>query len=51
VIDRGRIQFDGPFQGALSAILLAAGAAGVEDAPDPRTLPDAGAPSPVGVPQ
>ena len=51
VIDQGRIQFDGPFQGALSALLLAAGAAGVEDAPDPRTLPDPGAPSPVGVPQ
>jgi ABC-2 type transport system ATP-binding protein len=40
VIDRGRIRFDGAFEGALSALLAAAGAAGVDEAPDARTLPE-----------
>ncbi len=40
VIDQGRIRFDGAFEGALSTLLAAAGAAGVDEAPDPRTLPE-----------
>ena len=48
VIDQGRIRFDGAFQGALSA-LLAAGAAGVDEAPDARTLPEGEPAEPVEV--